>query len=140
MRGRDDFHVPQKDLEICSHPVTWLRIRVIADRLRTVGSRDLAAQLDEDWSVLAKSMGVTEDYFGFYMDGFADPLRETLAEMLTEAQPLGLESPAIAAPDAGEFANPMPTLIEAWHRFLKAPEEYQDWERGATNSLLSSMR
>jgi hypothetical protein len=139
MCGRDQFQVPKMDLELQSHPVTWLRIRMMAARLRSRKCADLADSLEMEWAAIAGIMGVTEDYFGFFADDFLEPVMDTLSDMLTEAAPVGLDSPVTNASDVSEYINPIPILIEAWERFYKKPESYEDWEKTAIECLLGNI-
>lgn len=137
MRGRDQFLVPKEDLEGQAHPVTWLRIKMLATRLRAGGSNKLADSLEQEWDQIARIMKVTEDYFGFYSDDFLAPVQATLTDMLTEAGPVGLDHPATKAPSAGGYSNPVPVLIEAWDRFLASPDAYEAWEGKTLEMLLA---
>lgn len=137
MRGRDHFLVPKLDLQLQAHPVTWLRVRMLATRLRANRSAKLANSLEREWDQIAGIMKVTEDYFGFYSEDFLEPLQTTLDDMLTDAGPVGLDSPAAAAPSVEGYANPVPVLIEAWDRFIASPSTYERWETEALERLLN---
>lgn len=136
MRGRDQFLVPKEDLELQGHPVTWLRVRMLATRLRSGGSSALADSIEKEWDQIAGLMKVTEDYFGFYAEDFLVPVQATLTDMLTEAGPVGLDHPAIEAPSVGGYSNPVPLLIEAWDRFAASPDTYEAWESRTLERLL----
>ena len=137
MRGRDQFLVPKEDLELQGHPVTWLRVRMLATRLRAGGSNALADSLEQEWDQIAGIMKVSEDYFGFYTEDFLAPVQATLTDMLTEAGPVGLDHPTIEAPSVGGYTNPVPVLIEAWDRFLASPDTYESWEGKTLEKLLA---
>ncbi len=136
MRGRDHFCVPKHDLELQSHPVTWLRVRMLAKRLRNTNQAKLADDIERDWEQIAGAMMVTEDYFGFYTEEFLEPVQATLSDMLTEAGPVGLESPAMTSPPVSGYSNPVPILTEAWQHFLASPASYEEWEGEALSTLL----
>jgi hypothetical protein len=138
MRGRDQFLVPKDDLELQSHPVTWLRIKMLVARLRAGGGAALAHSLEREWDQLASIMKVKEEYFGFYTEDFLEPVQTTLKDMLTEANPVGLESPVAQAPAVGGFCNPVPALVEAWDRFLASPDTYDAWEGQTVGKLLAA--
>src|ERR1035441_1893982 len=106
MRGRDQFLVPKEDLELQGHPVTWLRVRMLATRLRAGGSNALADSLEQEWDQIAGIMKVSEDYFGFYTEDFLAPVQATLTDMLTEAGPIGLAHPAPKPPKARGGSHP----------------------------------
>jgi hypothetical protein len=128
--------VPKDDLERQSHPVTWLRVRMLVTRLRAGGSNALADSLEQEWDQIAGIMKVTEDYFGFYSEDFLAPVQATLTDMLTEAGPIGLDHPPIKAPSVGGYSNPVPMLIEAWDRFWASPDTYDEWEGKTLQKLM----
>jgi hypothetical protein len=137
MRGRDQFLVPKEDLELQGHPVTWLRVRMLATRLRATASDRLADALEQEWDRIAGIMKVSEDYFGFYTEDFLAPVQATLTDMLTEAGPVGLDHPATKAPSVDGYSNPVPVLIESWDHFLASPHTYETWEAKALENLLA---
>lgn len=137
MRGRDQFFVPRENLEGQAHPVTWLRIKILAARLRSAGNANLANSIEKEWSHLADIMKVKEEYFGFYAEEFLEPVQATLNDMLTEAGPVGVDRSASLAPSVGEYFNPVPMLMSAWDSFLASPDSYDVWETKALEALLA---
>ncbi|PKN31127.1 MAG: hypothetical protein CVU64_00245 [Deltaproteobacteria bacterium HGW-Deltaproteobacteria-21] len=136
MRGRDHFFVPKQDLELQSHPVTWLRIRILAACLRAMSLKEMADEIERQWEQIAGTMKVKEDYFGFYSEDFLEPVQATLSDMLTEAGPVGLDSPVSTTPGVNGYSNPVPVLMEAWDYFLTSPADYEEWEKKALSDIL----
>jgi hypothetical protein len=144
--GREEYHLRSEELERREHPVTWLRIRVLADRARRMGSGQIGTELEETWSKIAATMGVEEDYYGFFEDHFLSEIQKTIDEMLAQVELSSFqdqgglfssteraEGNLITTPRA-----PFVTLLnQAWNRFLNnGGKEYASWERDAVDSLL----
>lgn len=45
--GWKEYYVPEEELAGRSHPVTWMRIHLLADRARQIGYEDIANDLKE---------------------------------------------------------------------------------------------
>ena len=76
--GRSEYHVPEKDLARSSHPVTWIRIQLLANRARRMGYKTVATDLEEKWSQVAAALGIMEDYYGFYDPKFLSVIQGKL--------------------------------------------------------------
>ena len=63
--GRSEYHVSEEGLARSSHPVTWIRIHLLANRARQMGYDVVATDLEEKWNEVATALGVIEDYYGF---------------------------------------------------------------------------
>lgn len=137
MIGRGEYHLPPEQLAHREHPVTWLRIRLLADRMRRVGHNVDAEELENAWNTIAEAMGVIEDYYGFYASEFLRVIQQTIDDMLTEASPFGLNEEEERRSEIAA-SSPIPLLNEAWHQFLSDPERYYEWEKKAVVSLLTS--
>jgi len=139
--GRDVFHLPREKLELSRHPVTWLRVRLLADRARQMGWPTEAAALENDWDKIAATMGVTEDYYGFYEPGFLPPLRQTIDDMLIEASPYQFRAEDVAPSDwHPQSSSPVHLFNRAWSIYLNDPIGYDSWERQAISTFLESTR
>lgn len=139
MVGRSAFHLPFANLVGRSHPVTWIRVRILCDRAKRLGLAAEAASLAYEWKSIAAVMRVKEDYHGFYEKKFLPIIRHTIDDMLTEAAPYRFHEADLTS---GDFhpgsSNPVQLLNAAWNRFLKDPGEYPEWEQQAIASYLSS--
>ncbi len=138
MGGRDRFHQPREQLAFSEHPVAWLRIRLIAERVRQMGLAE-ADKLETEWNRIAATMGITEEYFGFYDDRFLPSIRQTIDDMLTEASPYHFSamdmSPSAWNPESSSLVH---LLNRAWSIFLNDPASYDSWEEQAISTFLAS--
>lgn len=50
---RGDFYRQPSDLRYSEHPVTWLRVRLLAERARRAGFAELAMEVEGEWRVVA---------------------------------------------------------------------------------------
>lgn len=132
---RGDFYRQPSDLEHSNHPVTWLRVRLLANRARQAGFVDLAQQVEEEWSLIARTMGVVADYHGFYDDALEGVVTQTVADMLTEAAPRQCtESEAKGVGwDKAPPAISASLFNQAWQVYWHDPRAYDAWE---TNALV----
>lgn len=145
--GREEYHLRYEELVGREHPVTWLRMRVLADRARRMGYGDIADELEETWGRIAETMGVEEDYYGFYESKWLPDIQATIDSMLADAE-LGsfssTEASATSADASGDLSVDLTTfsfillLNQAWRKFLKDPASYAAWERRAINTLLTA--
>lgn len=137
MRGRGEYHAERDELALCSHPVTWLRIKLIADRARQSGAGPEADELERSWAVIAAALGVTEDYYGYFEQTFLDDVRQTVTDMLTEAGPRELRQEELGSSDTDAPSNSPPHLLnQSWRRFLRDPGRYAAWEDLAIRGFL----
>ncbi len=139
MNGRDAFHLPREKLELRRHPVTWLRVRLLADRSRQMGWSTEADTLQNEWGKIAATMGVTEDYYGFYDDRFLPSIRQTIDDMLTEASSYQFKVEDVSTcewdPDS---STPVHLLNRAWSVYLNDPDGYDSWEKQAISDFLAN--
>jgi len=145
MSGREALRLSFEELKQCEHPVTWLRIRLIADRARKSGYPELAAELEESWQKIAVMMSVEEDYQGFFEERYLHEVQRTIEDMLIEADPVACKQADIQVDvldDDGQVLRadftPVQLLNQAWRRFLNDHESYADWERAAIEKLFDA--
>ena len=137
MRGKDQYHLPPDELERQEHPISWLRIRILADRVRREGFDAEAEQITEGWDEIAGAMEIREDYYGFYEDDFLPEIQQTIDDMLEESSPRKFENDeTIASEEAISFRSPVHLLNRAWQQFWKDPEGYRTWEGNAIAAFL----
>lgn len=140
---RDQYHIRGEELEHRDHPVTWLRIRLLADRVRRMGFEADAKALEDTWSKIAATMGVVEDYYGFYTDEFLPSIRQTVDDMIIEAAPRAFEDHEVSAAgllpldSALTPSSPVQLLNKAWRKFLDDQGGYTAWEKNAIEGLLN---
>lgn len=139
MRSRDEYHVRLDDLIGRTHPVTWLRIRLIADRARRMGFAEMANAVEDSWQKIATGMGVSEDYFGFFEPQFLSAIQQTIDDMLTEAAPRQFtEIEGGASNPESAVESPVHLVNLAWHQFFNNADDYADWEAAAIKDWLAS--
>lgn len=137
MHGMNQYHVASSNIARRAHPVTWIRVRLLADRMRKMKQVEVAKELEDSWSAIAYSIGVVEDYYGFYEPEFLPFIQQTINEMLIEAEPYILANqPPMDSSNKSVFSPPQ-LLNQAWSIFLQSPKAFPDWERQAINTFIS---
>lgn len=135
---RGDFYSPREDLERSRHPVTWLRVQLLTRRASSIGLNEVAQQVDEEWNTVAQTMGVTEDYHGFYGQSLETVIIRTIDDMLSVAKPRESTMLERSAENwSPESDSPVALLNWAWNMHLAAPADYRDWETEQIQRLLT---
>ena len=135
--GRRQYYMPKEELANSTHPVTWIRIRLLADRARQMDYDVIATDLEENWNEIATALGVPEDYDGFYDPKFLPVIREKLDDMLTETAPREFRESEISNHESeSTFTSPVALLNAAWQKFQDDPENYREWEEDAIARFL----
>ena len=136
--GRSEYHVSEDGLARSSHPVTWIRIHLLANRARQMGYDVVATDLEEKWSQVAAALGVVEDYYGFYDPTFLSAIQSKLNDMITETGPREFQESEISNQEELTFTSPVALLNAAWQKFLDDPENYREWEEDAITRFLDA--
>jgi hypothetical protein len=137
MRGPGEYHVSQEKLGHREHPVTWLRVKLLADRARWMRYDGDAETLESAWSAIAETKGIMEEYYGFYDPGFLPAIQKTIDDMLTEASPRRFTKREIDISKANTpSSSPIHLLNQAWQQFWGDTESYHVWEEEAINAFL----
>jgi hypothetical protein len=137
MLGRDEFQVRPEALEHRGHPVTWLRIQLLADRARGLGLYNEAEVVESSWRAIASEMRVHEDYFGFYEAEFLGMVQQTIEDMLTESDPRRFD--AQVSESAQTMAvSPIVLLNQAWREFYNNAQGYAEWEKVTISSYVAA--
>ncbi len=135
--GRDDFYQDAIELYQSSHPVTRLRIQILASLAESLEYGEVAKTVTAEWDAVARTLRVVEDYHGFYSDDLRDCLAKTIGDMLVEAAPRNCV-PAEVGGDVSSVGSV--TLVQlfnyAWRLYRAAPERYLKWEEGTITELL----
>ena len=122
-----------------SHPVTWIRIQLLADRARRMDHNAVATDLEEKWGEVAAMLEVNEDYNGFYDPKFLPVIQEKLDDMLTETAPREFqESEVFNKETESTFTSPVALLNRAWQKFQEDPDGYREWEEDAIARFLEA--
>ena len=137
--GRGEYHMPPEDLARRQHPVTWLRVRLLAHHARQMGHHTDADALEHAWDTIAEAMDIVEDYYGFYAPEFLPAVQQTLDDMLTETSPRRFTDQEVAlAARLSPTTSPVHLVNHAWHQFWGAPESYRAWEENVIRTYLAS--
>ena len=133
MMGRGQFILEEENLIHSSHPVSWLRIRLLVKRAEKYGLKDAVSVIEAEWEKIAGLLNLSEDYYGFYDPSFDAEIERTIDDMLTEASPIYFED--YLSVDAGD--NIIKLISTAWEKYSKDHENYDEWERTIIQSYFS---
>jgi hypothetical protein len=133
-----DFYLPPVYLGASNHPVTLLRIRFLVQRAKSLGLTGEARVIEKEWATVAATLGVTEDYHGFYEETLADPIQAILNDMLTEADPRRF-LPEEASPPRDWQPGDSPVFLfnNALRKAQADPPNYTQWGDEAIEKFLS---
>jgi hypothetical protein len=132
MLGRGEYYLEEKDLSRQGHPVTWLRVKLLAERARQMKFSSIAEQLEENWEAIAKVLNIREDYYGFYEPEFLPAVQQTIDDMLIEAEPRCFTDSEVNVTNTDPFNfSPIKLLNQAWYYFFNKSAEYSRWEEQA---------
>lgn len=135
---RGDFYRQPTDLQYSEHPVTWLRVQLLSDRARAAGFAGPAMEVEREWRMVAQTMGVAEDYHGFYDEALKGAVTRTIDDMLTEAGPCRCtESEARGIGWDAQPAVLVSLLNHAWGVYRSDPDRYGEWEAEALRRFLA---
>jgi hypothetical protein len=129
MWGNDRFQLPFDRLVRSTHPITWFRIKFLAEFMKDAGYDGAAQWLVQEWQAIANALTVTEENFGFYQDEFKSPIMETVRHMLEETEPLRCNKRE--AEHSPQVCSPIDMLNLAWRKFYDDPRSYPQWEKEA---------
>lgn len=139
MLGRGEYHLPPDRLAHRVHPVTWLRVHLLADQMRRIGFKSDAETLEKNWSSIAQAMGVVEDYYGYYIPQFEDPINDMVADMLTETEPRRFTNTEVSMSTLTPLElSPIQLLNQAWREFRNNSSTYSVWESEAVQNFLKT--
>ena len=137
--GRSQYHMPKEELANSSHPVTWIRIQLLADRAGQMGYNSVATGLEENWNEIASALKIDEDYDGFYDQSFLPTIQQKLDDMITETSPRKFEKTEVSNKETeSTFTSPVALLNMAWQKFLDDPDTYREWEENAISCFLDA--
>ena len=139
-QSKSDFERDIRELRGSTHPVTWLRIRLLLSQARNRGLRATADEVEEDWGTIANILNVTEDYHGFYDESLDPAISQMIEDAIVEVAPrecLDYEiARCVTVPTAHD--NPVTLLNRAWAAFSSKDFDYKTWEEDAIKSWFGS--
>lgn len=136
MHGTSQYNVASSKIAGRAHPVTWIRVRLLADRMRRMHQVKVAKALEDAWSAIAYSIGVIEDYYGFYEPEFLPFIQQTIDDMLVEAEPYRFANQPTSKSANELVVFPPQLLNEAWLKFLQSPENFFAGEKELIEAFL----
>jgi hypothetical protein len=131
-----DFYRQPADLHGSTHPISCLRVRMLAERAHAREFPNEAATALLHWSETATALKIKEDYHGFYTASLKPMLVRTIDDMLTEASPYHCTSDDAAG--IGWNSNPpnLPALLNlVWQKYREAPRNFAAWESSVLKVL-----
>jgi len=132
-----DFSLDRVALAYSSHPITWLRIKFLTSRSRTLGFTEMASEIETEWSSIAEALGVTEDYFGYFETPWMNKIESALNDMLTQASPSACSrEDTLAEKEWSRGVSPVLLLNRAWKMARNSPDTFASWEPSALISFL----
>jgi hypothetical protein len=133
-----DFHQPEDLLQRSTHPVTWLRVKFLVRRARRLQHGPAADRVAGEWALVARTLGVPEDYHGFYVDSLEAAADSAIDDMLTEAAPrAALQEEVNPDRDWQPGDTPVLLLNRAWQVNASNRAAYASWEARAAESFLA---
>ena len=126
---RSDLVQSPLDLRRSAHPVTWLRVKLLTERATAAGFPQEAQSISNEWAAVAHTMGVVEDYHGYYDSAIGRLVTQTVEDMLVEAAPRPYTTEEAAGDGWQNEADSVVRLLNwAWQQYLKDPSQYAVWE------------
>jgi hypothetical protein len=138
MMERGDFYQSPADLRGSSHPVTWLRVQLLAERAQKLGLSDLAQHILNEWTIIADAMGVQEDYHGYFNIEISNEVRRIVDDMLVEVDPRWyLPEETVDTEWSAGSDSIVHLLNRAWQVYRTDPSYYPQWEKEMLNRFLA---
>lgn len=139
MLSREEYFLSFDELIGRIHPVTWLRVRILASRVRKSGYKREADAFEDEWAEVAETLEISEDYSDFYFSEMLNDIQRTIDDMLEETSPIFFED-EIARGNSHEQEND-PNVIkiinEAWNQFVSNAETFTLWQSNTIGDYIS---
>lgn len=124
-----DYFRQAVDLHGSSHPVSCLRLKLLAERAARSGFGEQSEKVMRSWNDVANLLGVVEDYYGFYTDSMKESLVKTVDDMLIEASPYQCSEASVAGAGWDNRPVNLVALVNtAWTKYLDDPNSFPAWE------------
>lgn len=128
MLSREVYYLSFDELNSRSHPVTWLRVRILANRLRVCGYKSEAAAFEDEWAEVADTLEINEDYSDFYFPEMLADIQQTVDDMLVEASPVFFENEIARSSSQEDHPSVIKILNDAWYVFANDIENFPFWQ------------
>jgi len=131
-----DYSRQAPDLHGSSHPVSWLRVKLLVERAQRKGFADDARWVLDHWNDTASLLKVNEDHHGFYTTSLNARLTQTLDDMLVEVSPRQCSNDEAAGLQwDSQPENLIGLLNHVWPRYFMDTTKFQAWEAGVLAKL-----
>lgn len=138
MMQRADYIRSPNNLQLSSHPVTWLRIQLLTERAHLSGLGSIAQLITDEWLTVARAMGVTEEHYGYYNPTIGRSVMRIVDDMLVESNPRACTpEEATEGEDYAGMDSLVSLLNKAWQIYLTEPDRYPQWETEVIQDLLA---
>ena len=125
-----DYYRQPSDLHGSTHPISRLRIELLAERADANGFDQHSTRVVDQWTETANLLNLTEDHHGFYTASLKSALSQTLSDMLVEVSPRKCtEQEAAGKGWNSQPHNLVALLNQTWLKYFEGPGEFQGWER-----------
>jgi hypothetical protein len=136
MLSREEYYLSFDELIGRIHPVTWLRVRILADRVRKNGYKAEADVFEDEWAQVAETLDIEENHSDFYFPEMLNDIRQTIEDMLTEASPVHFTDELTRSTE--ERKNVIKIINEAWNKFENDPNEFALWQTKVTADYIEN--
>lgn len=133
--SRDEYALGRDALLRRKHPLTWLRVRRLAEFARSGPASSFATVMEGEWSETARLLDLEEEHHGVWDDSLGLAATVLVERMLEEASPPRFDPAKVTGPAFP--ADPVPLFNRAWEVFEGRPGSYEAWERGAIRQFLA---
>jgi hypothetical protein len=124
-----DYSRQAPDLHGSSHPVSWLRIKLLIGRAQSKGFETQASWVSERWNDTATLLNVGEDHHGFYLSSLNARLTQTLDDMLVEVGPRQFTNEEAAGLGWNTTSPNLVSLLNyVWIRYFSEASTFGGWE------------
>jgi phosphotransferase system IIB component len=138
MMERGDLVQSPLNLRSSTHPVTWLRVQLLAARATAAGFAAEAQIITNEWEAVAQAMGIVEEYHGYFDATIGTHVNQTIEDMLIEAAPRPCTDEEVAGGDWQMGSDSLVRLLNwAWQQYLADPVQYAGWESSIIQRFLA---
>lgn len=135
---RSDLVQSPLDLRHSTHPVTWLRVKLLVERATAAGFLQEARTISNEWTAVAHAMRVTEDYHGYYDSAIGAHATQTVEDMVVETAPRPYTTEESAGGGWQSGADSVVRLLNwAWRQYLEDGGQYPAWEAAVIQRYLA---
>lgn len=124
LSGNSSFYANEENLKLSTHPVSWLRIKFLVQRAKTLGLEKEANDLQKLWREMAQILNIKEKYHGYFDEDFLSDAQQCLDDMIEETQPICFKDYLQNTDKQWESMNFIELVNWAWEKYLENAEVY----------------